>query len=218
MMMRSNARATAAALQALADAGITGTAYEADCDVWVAGRAVQAALGRGPKRQRCAGAVRYPDGSVLCPAHAKKLRRPPAVTGFGISPTRLRAPCPECGESTILWWAFPGEPTTIRREPPTRCTRCCAAEAEKLASEIAADQEVGPCARCRQPCRRYGPQGAPLCPSVRDARHPPPQVPLAAPLPALVDGTGWCHTDCVVESAAWGTVFAPALAATGTGA
>ena len=27
------------------------------------------------------------------------------------------------------------------------------------------DPNIGPCARCRQPCVRYGPQGRPLCPA-----------------------------------------------------
>jgi hypothetical protein len=49
-------------------------------------------------------------------------------------------------------------------------------------------------------------------------RHRCPLCPapvLTGQSEALVDGTGWCHTDCVVESAAWGTLFAPALATTG---
>jgi hypothetical protein len=130
-MSRKEDAATAAALKVLADAGITGEVYEAECDVWKAGRAVQAALGRGPKRQPCKGAVRYPDGEVLCPPHAKMLRRKAAVTGFGIEPEgpkAPRAPCPECGKPTIIGrW----------RQRPTRCTRCIAAEVEARAAHVA---------------------------------------------------------------------------------
>jgi hypothetical protein len=58
-----------------------------------------------------------------------------------------------------------------------RCHRCCTlVRADRYdmwcdtcrQDVIAvADTTTGPCARCHQPCRRYGPLGSPLCQACR---------------------------------------------------
>lgn len=42
------------------------------CEVWSAGRAVQAAVGRGVRHRPCPDPARYPEG-VYCAKHAKKM-------------------------------------------------------------------------------------------------------------------------------------------------
>jgi hypothetical protein len=40
--------------------------------------------------------------------------------------------------------------------------------------------ETGPCGDCRQPTRRYGPEGSPLCSSCRPVAEPKSSSPEAA--------------------------------------
>jgi len=49
-----------------------------------------------------------------------------------------------------------GKPARSHIPPPDRL-----GDATELAVQI--DPHVGPCVRCRRPCRRYGPQGRPSC-------------------------------------------------------
>lgn len=70
----------------------------------------------------------------------------------------LFGPCPECGMATAV--GFKGERIT---SAPARCCEC---RAQVLRTAIA-QNVTGPCARCQEPCTRYGKQGGPLCDSCR---------------------------------------------------
>ena len=91
----------------------------------------------------------------------------------------VRRPCPCCGRPTGV--GFEGQPDPF--PDPTKCTRCAAdnIEFDVQAASILLGyplMERGPCVRCRQPCRRYGDHGHPLCGSCRGL---PDQGPALTP-------------------------------------
>jgi hypothetical protein len=85
--------------------------------------------------------------------------------------TVIRKPCPRCGKPTGV--GFAGQPEPLPE--PTVCTDCAAwnfianycEESSQLGYPLL---EQGPCARCRQPCHLYGPNGSALCDSCKSAR------------------------------------------------
>lgn len=104
----------------------------------------------------------------------------------------IRRPCPGCGAPTGT--GFDRHDPGAATRAPTRCAGCAAAAITRQAQAESTHTgypiaEQGPCAKCRQPTRRYGDEGRPLCPCCQPGAGvtPRPTGPGEARAPEAAD-------------------------------